>query len=152
VAMRGGATIERAGATERRYPRAEDASFDCDDDRLNRIWHVGARTLDLCSTDAFLDCPGREQRAWLGDSYIHALLTYVTSTDWRLVRRHLRICAHSRRGDGLLGMVAVGDFSLSSTTIPDYSLHWVRALARYYEYSGDLDTLRELAPTAQEVL
>ena len=104
---------------------------------LNKIWRVGARTLELCSTDAFIDCPGREQRAWLGDSYIHALLTYVTNTDWRLVRRHLRICAHSRRGDGLLAMAAACDFSISSTTIPDYSLHWIRALARYFEYSGD---------------
>jgi alpha-L-rhamnosidase len=149
---RGGAQVHNAGAIERRYPRSGDASFSCDDDRLNTIWRVGARTLDLCSTDAFLDCPGREQRAWLGDSYVHALLTYVTNTDWRLVRRHLRICAHSRRGDGLLGMVAVGDFSTSSTTIPDYSLHWVRALARYFEYSGDPSLVRELAPTAIGVL
>jgi len=152
IVARGGAVVHRAGATERRYPRAGDASFSCDDDRLNQIWRVGARTLDLCSTDAFLDCPGREQRAWLGDSYVHALLTYVTNTDWRLVRRHLRICAHSRRGDGLLGMVAVGDFSTSSTTIPDYSLHWLRALARYFEYSGDTALIRELAPEAIGVL
>jgi alpha-L-rhamnosidase len=152
VIARGGARVHNAGAIERHYPRSGDASFSCDDDRLNAIWRVGARTLDLCSTDAFLDCPGREQRAWLGDSYVHALLTYVTNADWRLVRRHLRICAHSRRGDGLLGMVAVGDFSNSSTTIPDYSLHWVRALARYFEYSGDLELIRELAPTAIGVL
>jgi alpha-L-rhamnosidase len=152
IVARGGAQVHHASATERHYPRSNDASFSCDDDRLNAIWRVGARTLDLCSTDAFLDCPGREQGAWLGDSYVHALLTYVTNTDWRLVRRHLRICAHSRRGDGLLGMVAVGDFSTSSTTIPDYSLHWVRALARYFEYSGDRELIRELAPTAIGVL
>ena len=152
IVARGGAQIQNAGATERRYPRTGDASFSCDNQRLNLIWQVGARTLELCSTDAFVDCPGREQRAWLGDSYVHALLTYVTNTDWRLVRRHLRICAHSRRGDGLLAMSAVGDFSISSTTIPDYSLHWVRALARYFEYSGDAESIRELAPTAFEVL
>ncbi|HLI80893.1 MAG TPA: alpha-L-rhamnosidase C-terminal domain-containing protein [Candidatus Binataceae bacterium] len=152
IIVRGSARVHRAGAIERRYPRSGNASFSCDDDRLNQIWRVGARTLDLCSTDAFLDCPGREQRAWLGDSYVHALVTYVTNSDWRLVRRHLRICAHSRRGDGLLGMVAVGDFSTSSTTIPDYSLHWVRALARYFEYSGDTALIRELAPEAIGVL
>ncbi len=152
VIARGGAQVHRAGATERHYPRAGDASFSCDDQQLNAIWRAGARTLDLCSTDAFLDCPGREQRAWLGDSYVHALLTSVTNCDWRLARRHLRICAHSRRGDGLLGMVAVGDFSISATTIPDYSLHWVRALGRYFEYSGDAVLIRELAPTAISVL
>jgi alpha-L-rhamnosidase len=149
---RGGARIDAAGAIERCYPRAGDARFESDDLRLNKIWRVGARTLDLCSTDAFLDCPGREQRAWLGDSYIHALLSFVTNTDWRLVRRHLRICAHSQRGDGLLGMVAAGDMAISGTTIPDYSLHWVRALTRYFDYSGDITLVRELAPAATQVL
>jgi alpha-L-rhamnosidase len=152
VVARGGARLEAMGAIERRYPRVGDAHFECDDPALNKIWRVGARTLELCSTDAFFDCPGREQRAWLGDSYIHALLTYTTNTHWRLVRRHLRICADSRRGDGLLAMVAAGDASVVSTTIPDYSLHWVRALARYYEYSGDEATIRELLPVALEVL
>ena len=91
IVTRGGAAIESVGAIERRYPRDDEAHFECDDPALNKIWRVGARTLELCSTDAFIDCPGREQRAWLGDSYIHALLTYITNTDWRLVRRHLRI-------------------------------------------------------------
>jgi alpha-L-rhamnosidase len=152
IVARTGAQIESAGAIERRYPRGDDAYFECDDPALNKIWRVGARTLELCSTDAFIDCPGREQRAWLGDSYIHALLTYTTNTDWRLVRRHLRICAHSRRGDGLLAMAAACDFSISSTTIPDYSLHWIRALTRYFEYSGDAATVRELIPTAVGVV
>ncbi len=152
LVARGGARVGAVGAIERRYPRIGVAHFDCDDPALSKIWRVGARTLELCSTDAFVDCPGREQRAWLGDSYIHALLTYTTNTDWQLVRRHLRISADSQRGDGLLAMVAAGDATFVATTIPDYSLHWVRALARYYEYSGDEVFVRELLPVAVAVL
>jgi len=152
VAVRGEAQVFAIGAIERHYPRVSEATFTCDDERLNRIWHVGARTLDLCSLDAFVDCPGREQRAWVGDSYIHALLSYATAIDWRLVRRHLQVCAQSRRHDGLLAMVAAGDFSLGSPTIPDYSLHWIRALARYLEYSGDVTTIRDLLPTAKGII
>lgn len=147
-----GVEVVVAGAVERRYPRAAGASFTSADHRLSRLWEVGARTLEVCSTDAFLDCPGREQRAWLGDAYVHALLTMVTSTDWRLVRRHLRIGAHSRRPDGLLPMVAAGDLALAPVTIPDYSLHWVRTLARYTERSGDLDTAGELMSTALDIV
>ncbi|HUO04905.1 MAG TPA: alpha-L-rhamnosidase C-terminal domain-containing protein [Candidatus Binataceae bacterium] len=152
IAARNGAKIESAGAIERRYPRAEAARFECDDPALNKIWRVGVRTLELCSTDAFIDCPGREQRAWVGDSYIHTLLTCTASTDWRIIRRHLRICAHSRRDSGLLAMAAVGDLAVSSTTIPDYSLHWLRALARYYEYSADANLIIELMPTAAGII
>ncbi len=149
---RGGTRVITTGAIERRYPRSGAARFSCDDERLNTLWTIGARTLELCSSDAFVDCPFREQRAWLGDSYIHALLSYVTSTDWRLVRRNLRIFTQARRADGLLPMVAAGDFSNASTTIPDFSLHWVRALARCFEHSGDLDTVRELLPAGLDVL
>ena len=147
-----GADILDAGAIERRYPREDAARFECDDLRLNKIWRVGVRTLELCSTDAFLDCPGREQRAWVGDAYVHSLLTMISNTDWRLVRRNLRIGAQSRRPDGLLGMVSAGDATFGSTTIPSYSLMWVRALARYFEHSADQATTRELLPSAADVL
>lgn len=145
---RGAALVLDAGAIERRAPRAGAASFECDDERLNRIWQVGARTLDVCSTDAFLDCPGREQRAWVGDAYVHGLLSYLTGDDRRLARRNLRLCAHSQRPDGLLGMSATGDLSLATLTIPDYSLHWIRALVRHVEHTGDLALGGELVPTA----
>ena len=151
VVTRGKADVLSVGATERHYPRSGDAFFACSDERFNRIWEVGARTLDVCSLDAFVDCPGREQRAWVGDAYIHSLVTFVTNDDWRLVRRNLRICAHSKRPDGLLSMVAAGDAGRGALTIPDYSLHWIRALARYWERSGDGDTVAELLPVAIEI-
>ena len=152
VMLHGDARLQEIGATERRYPRTHETTFQCDDERLNQIWQVGARTLELCSADAFLDCPGREQRAWVGDSYIHALLSYVSATDWRLVRHHLQLCAQARRNDRLLPMVAAGDASLFATTIPDYSLHWIRALARYLEYTGDFKAVRGLLPAATDIL
>ena len=127
---------------EHTFPRPDGATFTCDDERFERVWQVGARTLDLCSTDAFLDCPGREQRAWVGDSYVHALVTYVSNPDWRLARHHLAMAARSRRPDGLLAMAIACDLSLGGITIPDYSLHWIRALARYWEHSGDEELVR----------
>lgn len=152
TAARGGARVESVGAIERRYPRESDAYFKCDDPRMNKIWEVGARTLEVCQTDAFVDCPGREQRAWVGDSYVHSLLTFVTSSDWRLVRRHLVLCAESQRPDGFLTMSAGGDLSMGATTIPDYSLHWIRALCRYFEQTGEEETFYRLLPTAHQIV
>ena len=149
---RGNAEVRAIGAIERRCPRPVGALFECSDARLTEIWNVGVRTLELCSTDAFLDCPGREQRAWVGDSYVHSLLTFVSSTDWRLVRRHLQLCSESRRGDGLLHMAVGGDVDMLSFTAPDYSLHWIRAAARYLEHTGDRDTVRGWLPTAAGIV
>ena len=141
-----------AGAVERRYPTAGLASFVSDDARLEKIWAMGARTLELCALDAFVDCPGREQQSWIGDSYIHTLVAMVSNTDWRLVRRNLRIGAQSRKSDGLLSAISTGSATTFDFNIPEYSLHWVRALCRYVERSGDLETARELLPAAVDIV
>lgn len=151
--VRGGAgDVLDVQAVERRYPTEGSASFSCGDPRLERIWKVGARTLELCSLDAFVDCPGREQNAWVGDSYIHTVTAMVTNSDWRLVRRNLRIGAHSRRADGFLSAIAVHPVGNAAFNIPEYSAHWIRSLCRYVERSGDLDLALELLPTAADVV
>ena len=150
--VRGQGEVLDVEAIERRYPTSGTASFSSGDERLDRIWRVGARTLELCATDAFIDCPGREQNAWVGDSYIHTLVALVSNGDWRLVRRNLRIGAHSRRPDGFLSAIAAGGGSIGSFNIPEYSAHWIRSLCRYVERSGDVELARELLPTAADVV
>src|SRR2546421_2032214 len=49
-------------------------------------------------------------------------------------------------------MVACAELAGIGITIPEFSLHWVRALARYLEYSGDDATAAELLPAAADVL
>ena len=150
--VRGEGQVLGLQAVERRYPTSGAASFSCGDERLDRIWAVGARTLELCATDAFIDCPGREQNAWVGDSYLHTLISLVSNSDWRLVRRNLRVGAHSRRPDGFLSAISAGGASVGAFNIPEYSAHWIRSLCRYVERSGDLDLARELLPAAADVV
>ena len=144
--------VVAAGVVERRYPTTGRATFTSDDPRLDTVWSVGARTLELCALDAFVDCPGREQNSWIGDSYLHTLVAMVTNADWRLVRRNLRLGAQARRPDGFLSAISTGGGTTQSFNIPEYSLHWIRALTRYVERSGDLATARELLPAAMDVV
>lgn len=137
---------------ERRCALDSTGDFACDDAVLTRIWQICRRTLEVCATDAFLDCPAREQRAWLGDAYVHGLLTFATSAETRIARHVLRLAATSRRVDGTLGMIAAGDLSAAGITIPDYSLHFVRAVARAYEHNADLDLVDELLPAMAGIL
>ncbi len=134
------------------YPRPEGATFECDDAQYTELWRVGARTVDLCSTDAFIDCPGREQRAWIADSYVQMLVSYVTSPDWRLVRHHLALTSQSRHPSGLLAAAAACDFARVGLTTPDYSLHWIRALAAYWRHCGDEQFVRDLRPIAEGII
>ena len=142
----------RVRLRERLHDRGVGGAFECDDPQLGELWSIGTRTLDLCSTDAFLDCPSREQRAWLGDAYVHSLLTYVSASSTALAKRALVLAAEEPRSDGLLPMVAAGDMAHDPVTHPDYSLHWISALARCLEYTGDLDLVRGLLPAAGRIL
>ena len=150
---RGEVEVLAATATERRYPLSREGTFGerrPPPQRCLGRWR--ARTLELCSTDTFIDCPFREQRTWVGDAYVETVVLFAVSRDWRLARRNLLVCAQDRRADGLVSMAACVEPELLATTIPEFSLHCVRTLARYFEYSGDDATVRELLPVAAEAI
>jgi hypothetical protein len=142
---------------ERLHPRAgADADgapfFECSDAVLNRIWSVGRRSVDLNSHDAYLDCPTREQRAWTGDMVVHQMVDFATHPDWRLACWNVELCA-SPRPDGMLPMAAGGDIEHHDASfIPDWALHWVRALHNLHRYTGDRDRVARLLPVAEGVL
>src|SRR5262245_27934660 len=83
---RGDVSLRQAQVHERLAPREPGPYFECSDPLLNQIWEVGRRTVDLCSHDAYLDCPSREQRAWTGDAVVHQMVDLVTNPDWSLAR------------------------------------------------------------------
>ncbi|NTW20439.1 MAG: hypothetical protein HGA42_12940, partial [Nostocales cyanobacterium W4_Combined_metabat2_030] len=39
-----------------------------DDPGLDALYRAGVRTVQLNSLDSYIDCPTREQRAWVGDA------------------------------------------------------------------------------------
>ncbi|MCP4435769.1 MAG: alpha-L-rhamnosidase [Actinomycetia bacterium] len=137
---------------DRVRPRPEGASFACSDPQLERIHAVGLRTVDLCATDAYLDCPTREQRAWTGDSVVHQMVDLVSNPDWSMPTWHPQLAAEAR-ADGMLVMAAASDFAADDRTyIPDWSLHWVRSLHNLHLYTGDRELVAELLPVAERTL
>ena len=50
-------------------PLERVGSFQCSDDRLNRIWQVGARTVHLCMQDYLWDGVKRDRLVWVGDMH-----------------------------------------------------------------------------------
>lgn len=149
-----GVQVHSVGATERVHTRSPVGSFESSDTRLNAIWQAAARTLEVCSTDTFEDCPGRERRSWVSDGVAQALATYALDGDWSLPRRHLRLAAASVRGDGFLPMVLGGDHALVAPTIVEYSMAFARSLARHLERVGatDVDLIASVAPVVTLLL
>ena len=143
----GPVTVHRVSLNETMYPVQERGSFECSDPLLNNIWKAGAKTVRRCMHDGYEDCPSREQRQWLGDLYVEALVNFVAFGDTALVARALRQGAQSQRSDGMIAMAAPGDLAARSiVSIPDWGICWALTLDRYVEYTGDLDIALELFP------
>jgi hypothetical protein len=119
---------------------------------LDEIWLVGRRTLDICSHDAYIDCPTREQRAWVGDAAISQAVDMVSNSNWDLARWNIEALA-SPRSDGMLPMAVGGDFEhLNFTFIPDFGCHWVHALDGLHRYTGDAGLVGKLLPVAENLV
>jgi hypothetical protein len=145
-------TLRSFQVRELLYPWQAGASFACSDDNLNRIYAAGIRTVQLNSHDAFLDCPTREQRAWVGDSVVHQMVHLATNCDWRLAWHYLTV-GNSPRSDGILPMSVVGDIEAGGGfTIPDWALHWVHGVYNRYLFSGDREVVKAFMPTIERIL
>lgn len=125
-----------------RYPVDESlvGSFECPDERLNEIYELGKKTLEICRQTLHLDSPlHQETLGCTGDYAIENLMTAVTFGDFRLTRLDLiRTADYLRMTGGYM-------FHTS------YSLIFVTMLRDYYMFTADTDTVRELLP-AVEVL
>jgi alpha-L-rhamnosidase len=145
-------TIRHFAVQEYLYPWQDGATFSCSDEALERIFAAGLRTVQLCSVDAFVDCPTREQRAWVGDGVVHQMVHLATNSDWRLAWRYVEL-GNSPRSDGILPMFVVSLMELTgSYTIPDWSLHWVHGVYNLYRFSGDREAITALLPTVARIL
>jgi hypothetical protein len=148
----GAVTLRHFGVQEELYPWQPGAEFACSDAELNRIFQAGLRTVQLCSHDAFIDCPTREQRSWVGDAVVHQMVHLATNSDWRLAWHYLTL-TNSPRSDGILPMAVVGNIEASGMyTIPDWSLHWVHGVYNCYRFGGERELVAALLPTVERIL
>jgi alpha-L-rhamnosidase len=119
--------LPEALAIERDLPLL--GAFESSDDRLNRIWEAGARTVHLCMQDLIWDGIKRGRTVWAGD--LHPALAVIAaafgpqpvvaaSLDW--------LQQDTSRRPGRLEWM---------NDIPAYSLWWVISLAEWYLSTGD---------------
>lgn len=124
----------------------EVGSFECSDDRLNKIWRVGRQTLLNCMLDAYIDCPWREQAQWWGDARVNFRVNAYTFGDVSLLERGIRQMARSQAADGSLHAHPPA-IDVPQHRLPDFMLTWVGTLWDYHFHTSRTDLLRECLPT-----
>ncbi len=131
------------------YPYTRKAEFESSDPELTSIWEMGWRTLRLCTSETFFDCPYYEQLQYVGDTRVEALVMLAMSGDHRLMRNALQIFDESRTAEGL----TQSRYPCRVTQyIPTYSLAWINMLRDYWWYVDDEAYVRELVPHTRTIL
>ena len=116
-------------------------TFQCSDERLNRIWKVSRWAVQICLQTHHLDSPNHQEPiSDPGDYLIEAMVNdYAFAQPW-LARQDVRKFAW------LLKDEKYHNFHTS------YSIGWLQMLMDYYDYTGDKALVEEMAPYVHELM
>lgn len=132
------------------YPHSQIGSFQSSDDALNAIWEACAWTQRVCSLDAYVDTPWREQAQWWGDARVQAKNTFFLSGDTRLFRRGIAQIAGQVAPNGLT--YGHAPTMAHGCILPDFTLIWMITLWDYYWQTGSLEPYETQRKTIDEAL
>lgn len=146
--------VEFFGVNEISYPVEHPGSFSCSDARLDRLWEIGWRTLQLCIEDRFMDCPLRERAQWMGDARVQAIGARYCFGDSLLHKRFLRQTALSQYPDGKIDPVGPGEWDAFEPNRPiaGFVAIYILSVYDYYLMTADGDLVKEVMPAVQKAL
>ena len=111
-------------------PLERVGAFGCSDERLDRIWDVGARTVELCMQTHLWDGIKRDRLVWIGDMHPETMVVSNVFGAHPIVPASLDLVRdHTPLGQWMNG-------------ISSYSLWWIIVQHSWYLHHGDLDYLR----------
>ena len=128
------------------YPMEKKGGFKSSEPLLEKIWDACAWTQRLCSLDAYVDTPWREQAQWWGDARVQGWNTFHYSGDTRLFRRGLKQIASQTTPHGLT--YGHSPTIAHNCVLPDFTLIWMATLWDYAWQTGSIEPFLE----HQEVL
>lgn len=132
------------------YPFTMRGRFECSDPTLNSIHAICRHTQQICSLDAYVDTPWREQAQWWGDARVQAKNTFFLDGDARLLLRGIRSIAGQSTPDGLT--YGHAPTMAYNCILPDFSLTWILTIWDYYWQTGDTSLLVEQIPRIRQML
>lgn len=106
-------------------------SFECSDERLNRVWATGAHTVHLCMQDLVWDGAKRDRLAWIGDLHPETMTIASVFGEQTLVCDTLD---YVRDHTPLPGWM---------NGISSYSLWWILCHRDWYRYHANAAYLGE---------
>ncbi|MBE6412961.1 MAG: alpha-L-rhamnosidase [Verrucomicrobiaceae bacterium] len=119
------------------YPHADKGVFKVSNDNAQKIWNACKHTQKICSLDAYVDTPFREQAQWWGDARVQAWNSFFISGDTKLLRRGIKIISMQQVPNGLT--YGHAPTFAHSCILPDFSLTWIMTIWDYYWQTGSIE-------------
>ena len=125
--------LEYVRAVSLMRPMRQLGTFRSSDARLNQVFDTAVRTVHLCCQDFLWDGIKRDRLVWMGDTHPETMSILAVFGDASVLPESLTYMAETTSPNGWMdGM-------------PTYTLWWIRNLAEWYRYTGDLDYLKKYA-------
>lgn len=141
-ARRGHVTLHGSRHDVSAYPvRWRGGFVSPDDERLRRVWQIGAHTVQMCMEDVYMDTPRRERAGWLGDMLPEAMAAYHAFGETKVARHSLELFMSSQTQEGWISGRYPG---LGDANMPVWSAIYNMALADYARHSGDLELVEKV--------
>ena len=156
IVKSGTATLTSLQLIERLYPFDIAGRFTCNDDELNRLWALCARSGQVLSEDSYVDCADRERVEWMDDDppgydISRTLMSSPGASgpvyaDPRLLAEVVRRTALTLQPNGWVKAHTCSDRYDIHAKMEDRACDWVAGIRRYYEATGDKTLIREIWP------
>ena len=153
----GKVTLRSVRLVEVLYPFDCLGRFSSDDEMLNRLWKLCARSVQVMSEDAYVDCCDRERTEWMDCDPPAFDMTRVALagpgpaagklySDARLLKELLRRTALALQPEGWVKAHTCSDRFDIHAKMEDRACDWVEGIRRYQESTGDTSLVREVWP------
>ena len=110
-------------------PLERIGSFWCSDERISRVWDVGARTVELCMQTYLWDGIKRDRLVWVGDMHPETMVIDAVFGPHPIVPASLDLVRdHTPLGEWMNG-------------ISSYSIWWVLVQHSHFLHGGDVGYL-----------
>ena len=135
------------------YDTEFTGTFECDDEFLNRYREKALRTLYVNMRDTYMDCPERERAQWWGDvvNMMGQAFYSLPPDSSRLTQKGMVELTNWQRDDHVLFAPIPGNWKnelkLQVLNSVGYFGFWT-----YYQYTGDLETIRSVYPAVKRYL
>lgn len=106
-------------------------SFECSDERLNKIWQTAAYTVHLNMQEYLWDGIKRDRLVWIGDMHTEVQTVLSVFGNHSIIKESLDLTRNDT------------PVELWMNNIPTYSLWWLLMHHDLYRQTGDIDYLME---------